>query len=57
MSKKQETKPSGKRKVLLLVDCRAGKCGQVVELEASEAAALVADGVADDNEAAVAARA
>jgi hypothetical protein len=52
---KKEAKPEGKRKALLLVDCRAGKCQQVVELDAAEIAALVADGVADDNQAAVAA--
>jgi hypothetical protein len=52
---KKEAKPEGARKALLLVDCRAGKCQQVVELDAAEIAALVADGVADDNPAAVAA--
>ena len=35
-------KPEGKKKALLLVDCHAGKCAQVVELNASEIAALVA---------------
>lgn len=55
MAKKQEAKAEGKRMALLLVDCRSGKCGQVVELEAADVAALVAEGVADDNAAAVAA--
>jgi hypothetical protein len=53
MAKKKEE--AGSRKALLLVDCRAGKCGQVVELESDEIAALVADGAADDNAAAIAA--
>ena len=52
MAKKQE---SGKRKALLLVDSHAGKCGAVVELDAADVAALVAEGLADDNVAAVAA--
>ena len=52
---KKEAKPAGQRKALLLVDCHAGKCQQVVELDAAEIAALVAEGVADDNAAAVAA--
>lgn len=52
---KKEAKPEGNRKVFLLVDCRAGKCGQVVELDAAEVSALVASGEGDDNAAAVAA--
>lgn len=52
---KKKSAPEGQRKVFLLVDCRVGKCGQVVELDAAEADALVADGSADDNEAAIAA--
>ena len=56
MAKKAAEKAvAGKRKALLLVDCRAGKCGEVVELDAAVVAALVADGSADDNAAAVAA--
>lgn len=52
---KKEAKQEGKRKALLLLDCRAGKCAQVVELDAAEIAALVGDGLADDTPAAVAA--
>jgi hypothetical protein len=52
MAKKQE---GGKRKALLLVDCHAGNSGVVVELDAADVAALVAEGSADDNAAAVAA--
>lgn len=52
MAKKQA---EGKRKALLLSDCPAGKCGTVVELDAADVALLVANGDADDNEAAVAA--
>jgi hypothetical protein len=48
-------KNEGTRKVFLLVDCRAGKCGQVVELDSAEVEALVANGEGDDNEAAIAA--
>lgn len=54
MAKKKEV-AEGKRKVLVLADCAAGKSGQVVELDAAAADALVADGSADDNAAAVAA--
>jgi hypothetical protein len=50
MAKKQE---DGKRKALVLVDCVAGKCGEVVELDAAEIAALA--GSVDDNAAAIAA--
>lgn len=46
---------SGTLKVLLLVDCVAGKCASVVEIPDDLAAALVAAGEADDNLAAVAA--
>jgi len=53
MAKKKSAE--GKRKAFLLVDCRAGKCGQVVELDSAEVVALVANGEADDNEAAIAA--
>jgi hypothetical protein len=52
---KKDAKPEGTRKALLLVDCWAGKCATVVELDAAQIAALVADGSADDNPAAVAA--
>lgn len=52
---KKDAKPEGKAKALLLVDCRAGKCAQVVELDAAEIAVLVAEGLADDTPAAVAA--
>lgn len=45
----------GQRKVFLLVDCWAGKCGSVVELESAEVESLVANGEGDDNEAAIAA--
>lgn len=51
MAKKKE----GKAKVFLLVDCWAGKCGAVVELDAAEVASLVADGAGDDHQDAIAA--
>lgn len=53
MSKKPAA-PSGKIKVRILVDCAAGKCNTVVEVDASEAHSLVANGEADDSAAAVA---
>lgn len=43
----------GGGKAALLVDCGAGKAGEVVELPPGEIAALVASGVADDSTAAV----
>lgn len=51
MAKKQ----SDDRKVLVLLDCWAGKCGQVVELSAELADLLIASGDGDDTPAAVAA--
>ncbi|GAP66799.1 hypothetical protein MBSD_n2114 [Mizugakiibacter sediminis] len=44
-----EAKPAGTKKVLLLVDCQAGKCASVVEVDPALAKALIADGRADDN--------
>lgn len=54
MAKKKDA-PEGRRKVFLLVDCWAGKCGAVVELESAEVESLVANGEGDDNAAAIAA--
>lgn len=53
MAKKKSAE--GSRKVFLLVDCWAGKCGQVLELDAAAVESLVASGEGDDNEAAIAA--
>jgi hypothetical protein len=44
---------SGPVRVLILVDHGAHKCNTVASLEAAEAAALVAQGIADANPAAV----
>lgn len=54
-TKKQDAKPQGKRKVLVLVDCWAGKSGQVVELDGGEVARLLEEGCGDDTPANIAA--
>lgn len=51
MAKKQT---SDTVKVRILVDCHAGKCGEVLELPAAAAGELVAGGFADANPASVA---
>jgi hypothetical protein len=42
-----------KVKVLILVDYQYYKCGQVVELDDSEATLLVSEGIADDSKGAI----
>jgi len=50
---KKEAKPEGWRVVFLLVDCIAGKCGEVVEVDHEMAERLLKMGEADDNPAAI----
>jgi hypothetical protein len=45
----------GTVKVLVLVDCNAGKCGQVADVAAADLDALVKQGAVDPNPEAVAA--
>ena len=51
---KKSAAPSGKVKVRILIDCAAGRCNTVVEVDAEAARDLVANGEADDTPAAVA---
>lgn len=50
-----QSQPKGKTvKVRLLVDCAHGKCNDVADVPAAELKQLKADGMADDDKAAVA---